>query len=162
MNTGVKRNTKRTGDISELRLMHDLVRAGYLVSIPFGEDHRYDLVIEKAGKFASVQVKTGRLRNGAVLFNCYSSHAHRGGAACRAYTGEIDYFGVYCPELGSSYLIPVDELPVVHGMLRVEPAKNGQAKKLRWASRYLLFAGDTPVGKSSADAVTARALQMPL
>lgn len=62
MDPGVKRNTKRVGDLSELRLMHDLVRAGYLVSIPFGENHRYDLVIEKDGVFKSVQVKTGRMR----------------------------------------------------------------------------------------------------
>ena len=162
MNAGVKRNTKRVGDLSELRVMHDLVRAGYLVSIPFGEDHRYDLVIEKDGKFESVQVKTGRLRNGVVIFNCFSSHSHRGGAACRPYTGEIQYFGVYCPELDSTYLIPIGELPVQHGMLRVEPAKNGQWRKLRWAERYLLSAGSGQVGKIPTNAVTARTLEMPL
>lgn len=162
MHAGVKRNTKRTGDLSELRLMHDLVRAGYLVSIPFGEDHRYDLVIEKNGVFSRVQVKTGRLRKGVVLFNCYSSHTHRGGAACRRYTNEIDYFGVYCPELDATYLVPITDVPVQQGMLRVEPAKNGQWRKLRWASRYLLFSGAVPVGKGAAGAVTARALKMPL
>lgn len=87
MHAGVKRNTKRTGDLSELRLMHDLVRAGYVVSIPFGEDHRYDLLIDKDGIIS---------------------------------------------------------------------------RKLRWASRYLLFSGTAPVGKAAVDAVTARALQMPL
>jgi len=96
--TGVKRNTKRKGEISELRVMHDLVRAGYLVSIPFGEDHRYDLIIEKDTVLSRVQVKTGRLRKGVVLFNCYSSHTHRGGSACRVYTGQVEYFGVYCPD----------------------------------------------------------------
>lgn len=160
MDTGVKRNTKRTGDISELRLMHDLVRAGYLVSIPFGEDHRYDLVIEKAGKFASVQVKTGRLRNGAVLFNCYSSHAHRGGAACRLYTNDVDYFGVYCPQLDSSYLIPIAEMPVQKGVLRVASTVNGQRRKLRWAGRYLLFEG-IGVGKKHPGAVAPMALETP-
>jgi hypothetical protein len=61
--------------------MHDLVRAGYLVSIPFGEDHRYDLVVEKDGILSRVQVKTGRLRNGVVMFNCYSSHGRVGKTA---------------------------------------------------------------------------------
>jgi hypothetical protein len=132
---GVKRNTKRIGDISELGLMPDFVRAGYLFSVPFGEDHRYDLVIEKDGKFASVQVKTGRLRKGVVIFNCYSSHTHRGGAACRQYTGEVDYFGVYCPDLDSTYLIPLNEFSVQQGILRVEPTRNGQTRKLRWADK---------------------------
>jgi hypothetical protein len=161
MQAGVKRNTKRKGDLSELRVMHDLVRAGYLVSVPFGEDHRYDLVIEKDGKFESVQVKTGRLRNGVVLFNCYSSHTHRGGAACRMYTGEIDYFGVYCPDLDSTYLIPIAELPVQQGMLRVEPSKNGRWRRLRWADRYLLFRGMSGVGNPAVGEVPRLALGAP-
>jgi hypothetical protein len=97
METGVKRNTKRVGDISELRVMCDLVRAGYLVSIPFGENHRYDLIIEKDFVLSRVQVKTGRLRNGAVIFNCYSSHSHRGGPTCRVYTGQVEFFGIFVP-----------------------------------------------------------------
>jgi hypothetical protein len=161
METGVKRNTKRVGDLSELRVMHDLVLAGYLISIPFGEDHRYDVVIEKDGKFSSVQVKTGRLRNGVVVFNCYSSHTHRGGAACRMYTNEIDFFGVYCPDLDSTYLIPIAELPVQLGMLRIEPAKNGQWRKLRWAERYLLFEGTGGVGKPAVSEVPRLALEAP-
>jgi hypothetical protein len=39
--------TKRVGDISELRVMCDLVAAGFLVSIPFGENHRYDPSLKK-------------------------------------------------------------------------------------------------------------------
>jgi len=162
MDTGVKRNTKRTGDISELRLMHDLVRVGYLVSIPFGEDHRYDLVIEKDGQFASVQVKTGRLRKGSVLFNCFSSHTHRGGSACRMYTGEIDFFGIYCPDTDATYLVPIGEVPVQLGTLRVTPTRNGQCRKLRWAHKYLLYQGMGAVGKEREDDVTPMALEMPL
>jgi len=97
MNTGVKRNTKRAGDVAELRVMCDLVRSGYGVAIPFGEDNRYDLIVEKDGVLSRVQVKSGRLRNGAIVFNCYSSHTHRGGASCRRYEGEVEYFAVYCP-----------------------------------------------------------------
>jgi hypothetical protein len=161
METGVKRNTKRVGDISELRVMHDLVRAGYLISIPFGEDHRYDIVIEKDGKFSSVQVKTGRLRNGVILFNCYSSHSHRGGAVCRPYTNDVDFFGVYCYEVDSTYLIPITEMPVLRGILRIEPTKNGQWAKLRWADQYLLFCGTGGVGKPPAGEVPRLALETP-
>jgi PD-(D/E)XK endonuclease len=141
MQTGVKRNTKRVGDISELRVMCDLVEAGYLVSIPFGENHRYDLIIEKDFVLSRVQVKTGRLRKGVVLFNCYSSHTHRGGAATRMYTGEVEFFGVYCPDTDCTYLLPLSEMPVQQGMLRVAPPRNGQIKGLRWARNYILGKG---------------------
>jgi hypothetical protein len=144
METGVKRNTKRVGDVSELRVMCDLVRAGYLVSIPFGENHRYDLIIEKDNVLSRVQVKTGRLRKGVVLFNCYSSHTHRGGAATRMYTGEVEFFGVFCPDTDCTYLLPLSEMTVQQGMLRVEPARNGQVKGLRWARDYILGKGSRP------------------
>jgi hypothetical protein len=144
METGVKRNTKRVGDISELRVMCDLVRAGYLVSIPFGENHRYDLIVERDFVLYRVQVKTGRLRKGVVLFNCYSSHTHRGGAAARLYTGEVDYFGIFCPDTDCTYLVPLDEMTVKVGTLRVAPTQNGQNKGLRWASDYILGKGGHP------------------
>ena len=138
MQAGVKRNTKLVGDISELRVMCDLVKAGYLVSIPFGENHRYDLVVEKDNVLSRVQVKTGRLRKGVVMFNCYSSHSHRGGTACRSYTGEVEFIAVFCPDTDSTYMLPISAMPVLRGMLRVRPAKNGQTKGLRWASDYIL------------------------
>lgn len=141
--------------------MHDLVRAGYLVSIPFGEDHRYDVVIEKDRTFASVQVKTGRLRNGVILFNCYSSHSHRGGAVCRPYTDDVDFFGVYCHELDSTYLIPIGEIRVLRGSLRIAPTKNGQGRKLRWADEYLLFRGVARVGNPPVHEVPRLALEAP-
>jgi len=55
----------------------------------------------------------------------------------RSYEGEIDEFAVFCPELGSVYLIPIEDLNVSRqAMPRVEPPKNAQSRRARWASRY--------------------------
>jgi hypothetical protein len=89
---GVKRNTKRVGDIAELAVMSALLRRGFRVAIPFGEDNRYDLIIDDGVALSRVQVKSGRLRNGAIIFNCYSSHTHRVGVSCRGYEGEVEYW----------------------------------------------------------------------
>jgi len=67
---------KAVGDRSTLAVMLALQRAGYVVLMPFGENTRYDLVIEKGTSFARVQCKTGRLRGGAVMFAACSSYAH--------------------------------------------------------------------------------------
>lgn len=161
METGVKRNTKFKGDLSELRLMHDLRRAGYLISIPYGEDHRYDIIAEKDDRFYRVQVKTGRLRRGVVIFNAYSSHAHRGGPSCRLYTNQIDFFGVFCPDNNCSYLVPICELPTNQGYLRVEKPLNNQSRKMRWAEDYLLFSALAAVGNELVGAVAPLALIEP-
>ena len=98
---GVKRDTKRVGDISEAAVALALLEAGYRVCVPFGENNRFDLVIERDNVLSRVQVKTGRVRIGSIIFNCFRSHTHRGGASARRYVREVEYFGVYCPELRS-------------------------------------------------------------
>lgn len=133
-----RRDTKRIGDFAELAVMTALVEAGYRICIPFGENHRYDLIADGHGKLLRVQVKNGNVRNGAVRVPCSSSHAHRGGS-CRRYVGEIDAFGVYCPQRSEVYLVPISDVQLLFGIqLRVEPTRNGQAKRLRWAEHYLL------------------------
>jgi hypothetical protein len=134
----VKRNTKKVGIVSELKLIAALAEADYRVLIPYGDTARYDVVIENnRGGFARVQIKTGRLRNGSIQFNAYSSHTHRGGAATRPYFGEVDFFGVYCPQISRCYLVPASEVRTC-GTLRVETPRNGQLARVRWASVFEL------------------------
>ena len=132
------RDTKSVGELSEIIVAAELARAGYGVALPLGENRRYDLIVDKDGVLSRVQVKTGRLRYGAVLFNCYSSHTHRSGTACRSYEGEVDFFGVYCAELRSVYLVPIADVARVRGSLRLTATRSGQSRKVRWAQAYLL------------------------
>jgi hypothetical protein len=132
-----KRNTKLIGDISELRVATALAEAGYIVSKPFGENARYDLVADDGERLFRVQVKTGRLRGGIVRYACYSSHAHRQGGM-RPYFGEIDFLAVYCPQTRKVYLLPESALVATTGHLRIVPTKNNMAKRIRWASEYEL------------------------
>jgi hypothetical protein len=113
--------------------------ADITVLVPFGENTRYDLVIDDGMRFARIQCKTGRLRQGAIRFNTCSTYGHhqRPGKARRGYDGEIDFFVVFCPDNGGVYLVPIDELRArTEGALRVEPSRNGQRRNIRSASSY--------------------------
>jgi hypothetical protein len=139
-----KRDTKSTGDRSEIEVTCALVRAGYDVFTPLvGENCRYDLIVDDGDRLLKVQIKTGRLRKGAIAFNCYSSHAHHGGPSCRSYVGQVDCFGVYCPQTDASYLVPIGDLAMFAGSLRVAPTKNGQGKRVRWADEYKILPRET-------------------
>jgi hypothetical protein len=130
---------KDIGDRTTLAVMVVLRENGYAVLIPFGENTRYDLVIERRERFARVQCKTGRLRDGAVRFpvcSCYGHHL-RPGNARRDYRGQVDYFGVHCPETGGVYLVPIADLGLrSQAALRVVPARNNQRTKVRLAIDY--------------------------
>jgi len=132
-----KRNTKRVGDVSEAQVILALAKMGVDVLIPFGENHRYDIVADDGEKLVRIQVKTGRRRNGVIVYACSSTHAHRGGRN-RPYFGEIDYLAVFCPDTGKVYLLPEDELTATSAHLRLIPPKNNMRKTIRWAADYEL------------------------
>jgi len=51
--------------------------------------------------------------------------------------GQIDAFGVYCPQNRKAYLIPIEDVPAVtYAHLRLDPPLNGQTTGIRWAHKY--------------------------
>ena len=139
VHTGNVDHPKAIGDRSTLAVMLALDDAGYDILVPFGENVRYDLVIDDGATLARVQCKTGRLRAGAIRFavcSCYGHHRNPG-TARRDYAGQVDLFAVYCPETSGVYLVPIADLPVkVQAALRVEPTRNAQQRRIRQASTY--------------------------
>ncbi|RTL07672.1 hypothetical protein EKK58_00525 [Candidatus Dependentiae bacterium] len=129
-------NTKQTGDISEAAVAAEFLKAGLTVLTPWGDRHRYDLVVEEEGVFLRIQVKTGRVKNGAIIFGSVSISTQDGELVHRPYTGQIEYFAVYCRETDKVYIIPVG-LCGAHGFaLRLHPPKNKQVKGVHLAKDF--------------------------
>jgi PD-(D/E)XK endonuclease len=133
-----KRSTKAIGDRSEAIVLAALVKNGYLVSIPFGENQRYDLLADDGARILKVQVKTGQLHRDIIRFSCSSSHTHRGGVHARPYFGEADFIAVYCPQNHKVYLVPEEEFVASRAHLRLAAPANNQRRGIRWASRFEL------------------------
>ena len=135
----MREHPKDIGDRSQLAAVLALREAGYHVSLPIGENSRYDLIIERDGLMARVQCKTGRLEGGAIRFRTASSYYHHPhpNMPHKHYKGEIEYFAVYCRETGSVYLVPIRDADCEQaGSLRVEPCRNNQQLRIRWARDY--------------------------
>ena len=116
--------------------MTALVEAGYLVSLPFGEGHKYDFVIDDGQRLHRVQCKTGRVKGGSLMFNGYSFSGN--GKVKHGYHGLADLFAVLNPRTSRVYLVPVGEVGCTDVCLRLEPALSGQSKGIRWAAAYML------------------------
>ena len=135
----MREHPKLIGDRTTLAVMLALIDAGLDVSVPFGENCRYDLVIDRANRLTRVQCKTGRLRDGVVRFAPASTYGHLPSPreARRDYLGQIDEFAVYCPGTGGVYLLPIEDVVTRAGAyLRVDPPRNGQRKNIRYAKDY--------------------------
>ena len=70
----MNKSTFEKGNISEAKFLADALDAGYPVLIPFGDGSRYDMVLEMEGTLKKVQVKTGRLRDGKIIFQTTSNN----------------------------------------------------------------------------------------
>jgi len=142
-------NTKAIGEISEAMILAEFLKAGIPVLMPFGDNQRYDMVVEAGGQFLSVQCKTARYRmhrdrSGAVLcFNAYSGVWGVGDhdvSRRQSYRGEVDLFAVYSPDTQQVYVLAVDKVPETEVWLRLEPARNHQKARIRWAEEHTLAA----------------------
>lgn len=127
--------SKTKGEVSEAKILAKLVELGYSVCIPWGDNKRYDFVIESEGTFYTVQCKTGRFRNGVIKFNTCSS-VGRMSRTFRHYRGEVDFFAIYCPELNTIYLVSPEVVALREATLRVDPPKKNQTTRILWATDY--------------------------
>ncbi len=129
-------NTKTIGDKTEGRCLAKLLNLDYKVLIPFGENQRYDLVIDDNGKFIRIQCKTGRMKNGCVQFATCSIYKIKGRLFKNSYTqNEIDCIMIYCPKNEKFYFIDVKEIPKFEMNLRLDEPKR-KSPNISWAINY--------------------------
>jgi hypothetical protein len=130
-------DTKTKGSIAVGAVMSRLLKSGRVLLLPVGDNERYDLVVEDDEEFKRVQVKVGRVKNGAVHFDTSSTNYVKGKWKRTKYTGQVEFFGVHCPEIDKTYLISAEEIDKLYGAcLRLEDAKNKQTKGVRFAKDY--------------------------
>jgi Holliday junction resolvase-like predicted endonuclease len=132
---------KQKGDLAEMLVAADLVRRGYKVAFPFGEDWDYDLIVERGGRLERVQVKYTE-SDGAVICVRARTHSLTNGRviAVKRYTAAmIDWLAVYDRTSDRCYYICADVLG--DGMnsvsLRLTAARNRQQKGVRLAADHL-------------------------
>jgi hypothetical protein len=144
-------NTANKGLVGHTAILNALVAAGKEVLIPWGDHRRYDLAYIEVGELIKngeprlirVQCKVARISpdGGYITFNAYSVMPGEKGrrSVKKGYEGDAEMFGIYSPDTGKIYLVPVSEVPSGENInLRLLNAKNNQWKKIRWAKNYEL------------------------
>jgi hypothetical protein len=134
---------KQKGDCAELEVARDLIRRGYRIAFPYGEDWDFDLIFSRPRSqlLERVQVKY-TASNGAVVYARARSSSLTNGKvkAIKRYTAEtIDWLAVYDATSERCYYLPAAELGA--GMyvvtLRLTAPKNCQRAGIRYATDYL-------------------------
>lgn len=130
-------NPKAKGEISEGVILAALLKKGFSVSIPFGNNQRYDFIVDEGTRLLRVQCKTGRVVNGCIVFSVTSKNGFTGER--RGYSKQADVFLVYCPQVDQVLWIPVDKSFRSEMRLRIDPLKKGAPlSTVKWARDFLL------------------------
>jgi len=126
--------TKKKGAIAETKVLAYLIERGFNVSIPWGEDVRYDLVSEKEGVFKRIQVKYVTPKNGRLdVFQRSKNNWN----TIKYTLKDIDITAVYDPKNDKIYFISIAMFSNNSKInLRLLPPKNNQEKKIIWASKF--------------------------
>ncbi len=129
-------NPKAVGERTEGFILARLLQLGRAVSLPFGDNQRYDMIVDEGGALMRAQCKTGRLNEeaGFVEFDTRSTNWNSG--VKRNYIGQIELFLVYCPQNGKCYRVPIEKCNVTETRLRIRPSKNGQVKRTLEAGQF--------------------------
>ena len=118
-------NRKQIGRIGLSMAINYFTVLGYTVSIPINDTQWYDLIVEKDGRFQTVQCKATQTSNDTIDFRS------TGGTKGLEYDNvknhsELDWLFCVNKDL-NMWLIPSKELPNSNRIvLRTEPTKNNQ------------------------------------
>lgn len=100
-------NSKAKGITTELLCQAYLSSLGYNVSVPIGEDCRYDMILDVDGKLLRIQVKSCVEKNQCLKFSTHSITTSGKYNVIHKYSKhEIDYFAIFYDD--QCYLIPIE------------------------------------------------------
>ena len=126
---------KRVGNITEMRVMAELLKYGE-VSIPFGNNARYDCILDIDGKLIKIQIKTARRFDDnrfMVPFANTKTNAHE--SVRKAYSpDDVDFIATYYDDC--LYLFPTG----THNnsfTVSFQYPSNGLKKRINIASDFL-------------------------
>ena len=129
--------SKQKGNLTELQCLTAFCQCGCQVSIPYGDNSKYDFIADIDGRLLKIQVKTASLKDeNAIKFSCRTTHVNCTGVKNERYSSEdIDYFATYWKD--QCYLVSIKECSA-EKTLRFDYPKNGQKKGVTLASDYEL------------------------
>lgn len=103
-------SSKEKGNLTELQCLTAFYELGYKACIPYGENSRYDFILDVDGILLRIQVKTCQVNssNTGIIIPCRSTQVNTSEIKSHSYNKEqIDYFATFYN--GKCYLVKVEE-----------------------------------------------------
>lgn len=104
-------NSKSKGNLGEIKVASEFIKWGCTVSFPFGDNARYDLIIDDGNSLKRVQVKYADSKeNGSWRCICVSSTNHTTNKNLHGYQNDVDIMAFYIAELDECIMFNISEI----------------------------------------------------
>ncbi len=132
---------KNQGEIVELRFYLKAFEIGMIVSKPFGDNARYDFIVDRDGRLSRIQIKSTGILNSepghhghSGRYRIYSAY---GASRKRHFSKEhIDFLVAYIIPKSVWYIIPIE---VTNGKKTIHLNIGGHGKYEQYRDRWDLF-----------------------
>ncbi|MCI8378585.1 MAG: hypothetical protein HFH72_08710 [Lachnospiraceae bacterium] len=119
---------KIKGLTTELLCQYYITSLGYNISIPLGEDCKYDLIADFDVVLTRIQIKSCLEKENGILINLRSVSLSSENPVIRTYSkNDIDFFGTFYKD--NMYLIPVEECGTSSKLLSFNSSKYSSSKE---------------------------------
>lgn len=130
-------NNKDKGNIGESRVITFALQRGYDVLIPFGDNLKYDIVIDRNGKFERIQVKYCRSNKSFIKIGTRYCTGYK--PKVGKYTKDmIDWIAGYDVNTDICYFVPAEILGKGRNSIRLFFDSNKVLKN----GKHILYAKD--------------------
>lgn len=116
--------SKRTGNISELEFLLNASKKGLSVSKPYGDDERYDFIVEFNGKMKRVQVKSVNSTSNSSK----SSQVYNVTFNGKCYKKDVEILAIYLIDKNVWYVIPAKKVTANYA-IELNPTYNSKYNK---------------------------------
>lgn len=127
------------GSFGEAKVMAYFLGQGYSVSIPYGNNESYDLIVDtrEVSGLVRVQVKYAKIYRGSITVPLHKPR-RRGQPRENYDNKDFDTMVVYCPDNNCIYEIDHTRYENQSVHLRVSEAKNKQKCKINWHEDFMI------------------------
>lgn len=126
------------GDRAEIEIAAECLERGYKIAVPYGQNWRFDLIVERADKLERIQCKFVESDGNVICVKCRS----RNGATDYMYTEkDFDWLAIFDKTTDACYFVPstvLGEGKQTFSLRLTKPANN-QKDGIRWARDFLDF-----------------------
>lgn len=123
-------NSKAKGNIGEIKVASEFIKYGCIVSFPFGDNARYNLIVDTGDELWKVQVKysDSKPEYNSWRCVCVSSTNHTTNKKLTNYKNDVDVMAFYIPDIDTCVMFKIDEIgDKTNIFVRVEPPTNNQS-----------------------------------